>query len=107
MLADLGSRYVVFEFKNYSAAITQNEIVSTEKYLYPAALRKIAIVLSPLGSSESADKVIQGAMREHGKLILSLSVGEVCGLLEAKDNLADPNLYLFERVDRFMMSLTR
>jgi len=35
MLEDLGSRYVVFEFKNYSKPITQNEIVTTERYLHP------------------------------------------------------------------------
>ncbi|STE84490.1 Uncharacterised protein [Escherichia coli] len=70
MLEDLGSRYVVFEFKNYSKPITQNEIVTTERYLYPSALRKVAIVISHEDCADSAKAVIAGAMREHGKLII-------------------------------------
>ncbi len=73
MLEDLGSRYVVFEFKNYSKPITQNEIVTTERYLYPSALRKVAIVISHEDCADSAKAVIAGAMREHGKLIIPLS----------------------------------
>ena len=107
MLTDVGSRYVVFEFKNYTKQITQKEVITTERYLYPSALRKVAILISPQGCTESATKVIQGAMREHGKLILSLSVAEVVDLLLAKDDGGDPNTYLFEKVDRFLMRLGR
>jgi hypothetical protein len=107
MLSDLGSRYVVFEFKNYSAAITQSEVLTTEKYLYTSALRRVAIVISPHGCSKSARIMIQGAMREHGKLILSLTVQEIASLLVGKDHGTDPNTYLFEKVDRFLMGLGR
>lgn len=107
MLNDLHSRYVVFEFKNYSEPITQYEVVTTERYLYPSALRKIAIIISPRGCANSADKVIRGAMREHGKLIISLTVDELGKLLIGKDNGTDPNTYLFQRVDDFLLSLGR
>lgn len=107
MLTDLGSRYVIFEFKNYTQEITQKEVVTTERYLYPSALRNVAILISPKGCAVSATKVIQGAMREHGKLILSLSVPEVEFLLIAKDAGTDPNTYLFEKVDQFLMRLGR
>ncbi|WP_141755387.1 restriction endonuclease [Burkholderia plantarii] len=107
MLNDLKSRYVIFEFKNYTSKITQKEIVTTERYLYPAALRTVAIIISPQGSAPSALKVIQGAMREHGKLILSLTVNDLCSLLTGKDRGSDPNTFLFEQVDDFLMSLGR
>lgn len=107
MLEDLRSRYVVFEFKNYTEPITQYEVVATERYLYPAALRNVAIIISPKGSSQSADKVIRGAMREHGKLLISLTVEEVTRLLVSRDEGADPNTYLFQRVDDFLLSLGR
>jgi len=107
MLNDLGSRYVVFEFKNYSKPITQNEIVTTERYLYPSALRKVAIVISHEDCADSAKAVIGGAMREHGKLIIHLSVPEIIDLLNAKDEGSDPNTYLFERVDQFLLELGR
>lgn len=107
MLNDLRSRYVIFEFKNYKDAISQYEIITTERYLYPAALRKLAIMISPNGCSPSAKKVIQGAMREHGKLIMSLTVRELCDLLENKDKGSDPNKFLFNRIDDFLMNLGR
>ncbi|EFM0398368.1 hypothetical protein [Escherichia coli] len=107
MLEDLGSRYVVFEFKNYSKPITQNEIVTTERYLYPSALRKVAIVISHEDCADSAKAVIAGAMREHGKLIIPLSVPEIIDLLKTKDEGSDPNTYLFERVDQFLLGLGR
>lgn len=107
MLEDLGSRYVVFEFKNYSNPITQNEIVTTERYLYPSALRKVAIVISHEDCADSAKAVIAGAMREYGKLIIPLSVPEIINLLNGKDEGSDPNTYLFERVDQFLLGLGR
>jgi len=107
MLSDLKSRYVVFEFKNYHEKITQHEIVTTERYLYPSALRNVAIIISPHGCSSSATRVIQGAMREHGKLILSLTVDELAALLVGKDEGSDPNAFLFDRVDDFLMGLGR
>ncbi|MDF3082087.1 restriction endonuclease [Burkholderia sola] len=107
MLNDLHSRYVVFEFKNYSEPITQYEVVTTERYLYPSALRNVAIIISPDGCSKSAEKVIRGAMREHGKLIISMTVDELDKLLIEKDNGEDPNTYLFQRVDDFLLSLGR
>ncbi|WP_454726947.1 MULTISPECIES: hypothetical protein [Cupriavidus] len=107
MLNDLHSRYVVFEFKNYSEPITQHEVVTTERYLYPSALRNVAIIISPKGCAQSANKVIRGAMREHGKLVISLTVDELEELLIGKDNGADPNTYLFQRVDDFLLSLGR
>jgi len=107
MLSDLRSRYVIFEFKNYSAPVSQYEIVTTERYLYPSALRRVAIIISPHGCSPSAVKVTQGAMREHGKLLISLTVEELASLLKAKDQGSDPNTFLFERVDEFLMALGR
>lgn len=107
ILTDLRSRYVIFEFKNYSEPISQYEIVTTERYLYPSALRKLAIIISPHGCSASATRVIHGAMREHGKLIISLKVSEVASLLRGKDQGSDPNTFLFDRIDDFLMSLGR
>ncbi|MFY2036596.1 restriction endonuclease [Achromobacter xylosoxidans] len=107
MLGDLKSRYVVFEFKNYSEPITQSEVITTERYLYPGALRSLAIIISPKGCSDSAMKVMQGAMREQGKLLLSLTVEDLGVLLIGKDQGSDPNTFLFDRVDAFLLGLGR
>lgn len=46
-------------------------------------------------------------MREHGKLITPLSVPDIVVLLESKEEGSDPNSYLFERVDEFLLGLGR
>ena len=107
VLTDLKSRYVVFEFKNYSDPIIQNEVITTERYLYPGALRRLAIIISPKGCSDSAMKVMRGAMREHGKLLISLTVEDLIVLLTGKDQGSDPNTFLFDRVDAFLLGLGR
>lgn len=107
ILTDLQSRYVVFEFKNYSSPITQKEVITTERYLYPTALRKVAIIIAQNGCADSAKKVMEGAMREHGKLIIYLSTADVINLINMKDNGSDPNAFVFDIVDQFLMSLGR
>ncbi|HAV3538146.1 hypothetical protein OHV66_12025 [Acinetobacter baumannii] len=103
----LKSRYVVFEFKKYTDKIKQREIITTECYLYPMALRNCAFIISRKGVSSSAQTVIDGAMREYGKLIISLSEEDLIKLLEGKDKGEDPNVYLFDKIDRFLMGLNR
>lgn len=68
---NLDSRYVLFEFKNYKDSVPQSQIYSTEKYLLEKAKRKVCFLLSRKGLTDNAILSCQGAMREHGKLILS------------------------------------
>lgn len=103
----LQSRYVVFEFKNYEEPIKQGQILTTEKYLLERALRKTAIVMSRKGASEGALKMSQGAMRESGKLLITLSDEQVIEMLNKKDNGSDPSDYLFGIVDNFLLTLPR
>lgn len=63
-------RYLVFECKNYTEEITQKEIIYTSKYLYPKAMRSVAIIFSRKGADKNAHKIICGLLREEGKLII-------------------------------------
>ncbi len=103
----LNSRYMVFEFKNYAEKIKQGQILTTEKYLLERGLRRVAIVISRHGASENALKMAQGAMREHGKLILVLSDEEICKMLHMREAGEDPSDFLFEATDQFLTSLPR
>lgn len=107
IIQDLCSRYVLFEFKNYSKYITQGQILTTEKYLLKQALRSVAFVISRKGANKSADLAVQGAMREHGKLLCNLKDEDLLRMLEMKDSGDDPADYLFDMVDNFLMSLPR
>jgi hypothetical protein len=104
---DLCSRYIVFEFKNYAEKIGQAEILTTERYLFERASRKVAIIFCRKGKNKHADEVIRGAMREAGKLLLVLDDDDVCELLHMRERGEDPSDRLFEITDAFLMALTR
>ena len=46
LIEHYNTRFIVFEYKNYSEELKQNNIVITEKYLFNSALRNVAIVIS-------------------------------------------------------------
>jgi len=107
ILSDLKSRYVVFEFKNYSSEVKEAEVNQAEKYLYPVALRCVAFIISPNGLSQSALSATYGAMRENGKMIISITSQELVQMLVGKDEGTDPNVEMFRLVDALLMGLGR
>lgn len=103
----LDSRYILFEFKNYAGRIKQGQILTTEKYLLERGLRRMAIIMTRTGAEPHAIAVTQGAMREHGKLMLILDDEKVCEMLHMKERGEDPTDYLFEIADNFLLRLPR
>ena len=59
----LNTRYVLFEFKNYTGEIKQGQILTTEKYLLEKGLRRVAIIITRVGADKNAITMAQGAMR--------------------------------------------
>lgn len=99
------SHFVVFEFKNYSKAIDQNLIYITEKYLFDAALRNVAIIISHKGFSDAAKFAAEGCLKEHGKLILSLTNNDLIEMLKLNsDKAAD---YLLGKLESFLMGISK
>lgn len=90
LVADFHARYVVFEFKNYAGKISEDQIYSTERYLYATALRSVAIIIARNGIKESAERAVRGALREQGKLLLCLSQAEFSAMLRGFDEGNDP-----------------
>jgi hypothetical protein len=114
LVTDFSTRYVVFEFKFYADRIGQGEILTTEKYLYRAALRSTAIIISPFGANDSALEMARGALREHGKLVINLSVEQLCNMLRARDGATGPDAApadveeeLFKTLDDMLMRIER
>lgn len=101
------TKYIIFEFKNYAGEITQNEITTTEKYLYEKALRKVVIIVSRKGTDENARKASRGSLREMGKLIICLSDEDVNKLIDMKNNKEDPADYLETLLDDMLMDLEK
>ena len=99
------SHFVVFEFKNYKDEIDQNLIYITEKYLFDAALRNVAIIISRKGFSKAAKFAAEGCLKEHGKLILNVTDEDLIRMLELKsDKAAD---YLLDKLEDFLMGISK
>lgn len=82
------SKYIIFEFKNYTDKISDRDILQTSKYLHKAGLRRVAIILTRKGADESAKKMIRSVLRESGKVVLVLNdndVNNMIKLFEEKD----------------------
>jgi hypothetical protein len=107
LVRDHRTRYVVFEFKNYKAKITQQEIYTTEKYLYPAAMRSTAIIVTRVGANENAIAVTRGALRETGKLILILNLNDIHQMLQLRDAAGDCLSTLVQKLDEILMKIDR
>ncbi len=99
------SHFVVFEFKNYSDEIDQNLIYITEKYLFDAALRNVAIIISRKGFSKSAKFAAEGCLKEHGKLILDITNDDLIKMLELESGQATD--YLLEKLEEFLMGISK
>lgn len=107
LIEHFDSRYILFEFKNYQEPLKSNLIHVTEKYLYPRALRATAIFVSPKGLTPEAAQAAQGALRETGKLMLSLDVEALCLMLMEKDQATAPDVRLEALLDGFLQALGR
>lgn len=101
------TRYIVFDFKNYSEEITQKEIYTTEKYLYDKALRKVAIIISRKPFSKNAEKAAKGCLRENGKVIINLIDSDLIKMVELWDNGDNPADYLSEKLDALLVELEK
>lgn len=107
LINEFKSRYVVFEFKNYTEVINQTQIYTTEKYLFQKALRNVGFIISRKGASVNAIKSAKGILRETGKLIVNLTNNDLKKMLDMKDSGDEPSDYLFDIVDKFLLELEK
>lgn len=101
------SKYLVFEFKNYSDKVTQKEIYTTEKYLYAKALRSVGIIIAANGYNENACWAAKGSLRENGKLIMLLDVEDLIQMNQMKIAQDDPSDYLLGKLDDLLSNLEK
>lgn len=101
------TRFVVFEFKNCKDEINQNLIYITEKYLYNAVLRNVAIIISRNGFSHNASKASTGILTENGKLIIDLNDNDIITMLRLKADKQDPSDYMLDKLENYLMSISK
>ncbi|WP_460272354.1 restriction endonuclease [Celeribacter sp. ULVN23_4] len=107
LIEHFGSRHILFEFKNYKDPVGANLIHITEKYLYPKALRGVAVIISPQGFDEPARRASHGALRDTGKLVLDLSRNQLGRLLDEKDNAQPPGEIMETLLDTHLLAIGR
>ena len=101
------SKYIIFEYKNYSNKITQKEIYTTEKYLYKKALRSVAVIITKNGFDDNSFWATKGCLRENGKLILIITAEELKRMCYLKMDQQDPSEVLLTKVDELLMALEK
>lgn len=101
------SKYIVFEFKNYSKAISQREIFTTERYLYSKALRSVGIIITPNGYEKNAYWAAKGCLRENGKLILLLTNKDLFKTINMKNDDENPSDHLLDKLDGMLLELEK
>ena len=101
------SKYVIFEFKNYSEKTTQKEIYTTERYLYAKVLRSVAIIVSANGYEENAYWAAKGSLRENGKLIMLFDTKDLIAMNKMKIEQEDSANFLLEILDDLLLNLEK
>jgi hypothetical protein len=104
---DFRTRYIVFEYKNYEEMIGQNEIYSTEKYLFVTALRSVCFIIARHGASVGAYRAASGALREAGKLIIIITLSDLFEMLRAADRGEEPEILLYALLDQILTRMLR
>jgi hypothetical protein len=99
------TRFIVFEYKNYSTLLPQNLIYITEKYLFNATLRNVAIIVSHKGFSTNARSATLGCLKESGKLIIELTDEDLKIMLHKKMDGEEPSDYLLFKLENLLMSV--
>lgn len=100
------TKFVVFEFKNYSKKIQQNLIYVTDKYLFNPALRNVAFIISRRGFDTHAHRAAMGILKESGKLIVDLTDDDLIKMILAKMDGEEPSDHLLDKVERLLMSVS-
>ena len=96
-----------FEYKNYNKHLDQNLIYITEKYLFNAALRNVAIIISREGFSKNAETAARGCLKENGKLIIDITDNDLIQMINIKDDGEEPADYLLNKLENYLMSFSK
>jgi len=100
------TKFVVFEYKNYTEKISQNLVFITSKYLYPSALRNVAFIISRNGLDGNAETVVNSKIKNEKMLIVDLTDKDLLVMVALKDEGKEPSDYLLEKVENILMSLS-
>lgn len=79
--------------------------VTVWEYLYHAALRNVAVIISRKGFSENAKIAADGCLKENGKLIMDITDGDLINMINIKKDGEEPADYLLSMLEDRLMSI--
>lgn len=103
---DFNSRYVTFTFLNSGELAGHGDVHSSARHLHPKAQRSIGIVVARAGLDTGARRAAVEALREQGKLILTVSLAELREMLMARDAGDEYHDFFHERACELMADNT-
>jgi internalin A len=96
MFHQYNSKIIVLEFKNYKEKITQEQLLTTQKYLNKN-IGYFGIIFSRMGLDKNAI-IFQSQLLDENKLLLSLKDSDLSRLLDSKMKGQDPKLIIEELI---------
>lgn len=72
-----------------------------------AVLRNVAIIISRNGFSHNALKAATGILTENEKLIIDLNDNDIITMLRLKADKQDPSDYMLNKLEEYLMSISK
>lgn len=103
---DFDSRYMCIAFQNSAELAGHGDVLSAARHLHPKAKRSIGILVTRSGVDQGARRAAIEVLREHGKLILTVTLAELKELLIARDAGDEYHDFFHERACELMADNT-
>lgn len=103
---EFGSRYMCVGFINDADPAGQGDVLSAARHLHPKARRSIGILIARNGFDPGARRAAVEMLREHGKLLLLVSLQDLRELLMARDSGDEYHDFFHERASELMADNT-
>lgn len=75
--------------------------------MFDSALRNVAFIISRKGFDNNAQKAAIGVLREHNKLIIDINDTDLINMINDKSKGKEPTDYLFNKVETFLMGISK
>lgn len=99
------SRYVVFEFKDYSDKLDSSVVDGTKKYYCRDVMRNVIFLVSRKGFDPHAKTAAIKTIRDS-QLMVELTDSDLIEMLNMKQSGQDPSLHLMRKVDLLLMGFS-
>lgn len=99
---EFSSRYMIFSFQNEAEPAGYGDVTAASRHLHPKARRSVGILVARGGFEQGARRAAVETLRDHGKLVLLVSLQELKEMLIARDAGDEYHDFFHERASDLM-----